>query len=796
MANRTTGENRTKTTAVLFTVLMFLLISVPLLSVSYAGTSWSPIIVDSTGDVGKYSSIALDSSGKPVISYYDATNMDLKVAFWNGANWNSYIAASDGDVGMYSSIAIDSGDTPWISYYNATGDTLNCAHWAGYWATETVGIIGDVSLDPLVGRWGMYSSIALDSAGNPHISYYDSYPHHDLKIAVRSSGSGWWRETVDSDGDVGQFSSLALDSNGNEHISYYDRTNTALKIARWSSGSGWQNETVDGRFDERVGMYPSLALDSNGNEHISYYDDVHGNLNVADFQGLGWGMGSVDSAGDVGMFSSLALDSAGNPCISYYDATNGALKYVHKAGDHWPIETVDIIGDVGMYSSLALDSAGNPHISYYDATNGDLRYASLIPALPTGSIIINGGAAFTSSTSVTLTLTYAAYRADVTQVRYSNDGVWDTEGWEAPAGTKAWTLPVGDGPKTVYYQIKDYDGMLSPTYWDDIVLDTTPPIGSIVINNGDLYSSSTSVTLSLTYSDPQSGVLQVRYSNDGWWDFEIWQGLTSTKPWTLTSGDGVKTVYYQIQNNAELANTYSDTITLDTAPPTGSIVINNGDLFTSSGLVTLSLTYSDVTSGVYQVRYSNDGVWDSEVWEFPAAGKSWSLLSGAGVRTVYYQVKDNVGLTAVFSDTIVLNSVYAVVLNAGWNMVSFPVLPSDASFASIFAGKGYYQVLTWTGTSYVTATNVEAGKGYWVLVLSETALTIEGSAVDSFEVDLPAGWSMIGSVNDGVCDCGSVFPGYYQALTWSGTSYVTATTIEPGKGYWALVLAPTHITVD
>jgi hypothetical protein len=135
-------------------------------------------------------------------------------------------------------------------------------------------------------------------------------------------------------------------------------------------------------------------------------------------------------------------------------------------------------------------------------------------------------------------------------------------------------------------------------------------------------------------------------------------------------------------------------------------------------------------------------------------------------------------------------------LSAGWNMVSFPILPADTSFASIFAGKGYYQVLTWTGTSYVTATNAEAGKGYWVLVLSATTLTIEGTPVNSYQTDLPAGWSMIGSVNDGDVSCASVFPGYYQCLTWSGTSYVTATTIEPGKGYWVLVLSPTHITVN
>jgi subtilisin family serine protease len=135
-------------------------------------------------------------------------------------------------------------------------------------------------------------------------------------------------------------------------------------------------------------------------------------------------------------------------------------------------------------------------------------------------------------------------------------------------------------------------------------------------------------------------------------------------------------------------------------------------------------------------------------------------------------------------------------LEAGWNMVSFPVIPDDTSFASIFSGADFYQVVTWTGMSYTTPTNVEAGRGYWVLMLSPTTITLEGTPVKSYEVDLPAGWSMIGGIYDVTVDADDVFPEHYQLVTWTGTSYVTATTIEPGKGYWVLVLEETYIIVD
>jgi len=140
---------------------------------------------------------------------------------------------------------------------------------------------------------------------------------------------------------------------------------------------------------------------------------------------------------------------------------------------------------------------------------------------------------------------------------------------------------------------------------------------------------------------------------------------------------------------------------------------------------------------------------------------------------------------------------YSLHLKIGWTMVSFPVVPINRSFASVFNGVDYYEILTWGGTSYLAPSEVEAGRGYWALVLAEITVNITyGLPVEYYEKESPADWSMIGSVNGKSVNASSVFPGYYQLVTWSGTSYTTAATIEPGKGYWALVLSPTHIVVD
>jgi hypothetical protein len=327
-------------------------------------TVWGISTVDSSGNVGQYSTIALDGSGNPKISYYDSQGMNLKYASWNGSTWSIETVDSSGNVGGYSSLALDGSGNPKISYYEgAPGMNLKYASWSGSsWSFQTADSTGNV---------GQHTSLAL-YGGNPKIAYYD-FTNKDLKYASWN-GSSWDIQTVDSTGDVGQYTSLRLDSSGNPKISYYDSTNKDLKYASWN-GSSWDIQTVDSTGD--VGRDTSLALDSSGNPKISYYDFTNGDLKYASWSGSAWSVQTVDSTGNVGQHTSLAL-YGGNPKIAYYDATNQDLKYASWNGSSWVIQTVEG-SNVGQYASLALDSSGNPKISYYDSTAQDLLYAAVRP---------------------------------------------------------------------------------------------------------------------------------------------------------------------------------------------------------------------------------------------------------------------------------------------------------------------------------------------------------------------------------------------------------------------------------
>ena len=96
----------------------------------------------------------------------------------------------------------------------------------------------DVSVDT-IGDVGLYTSIAIDSNNDVHISYYD-VSNKDLKYAYSCTScitaSNWYSVSVDTGGSVGLYTSIAIDSNDDVHIHYTDSTNANLKYATCSSG--------------------------------------------------------------------------------------------------------------------------------------------------------------------------------------------------------------------------------------------------------------------------------------------------------------------------------------------------------------------------------------------------------------------------------------------------------------------------------------------------------------------------------------------------------------------------------
>ena len=419
-------------------LISLILISSTLVFSVNCWSDWEIETVDSSASVGWFTSLALDSSGYPHISYEDDSNEELKCAYHDGSSWNYSVVDADGE--GRSSLALDSTDNLHLSYQSKSGGNLIYAYNDGSgWSFTTVDSAFQV---------GNYSSLALESSGHPYISYFEKKSGgftgtEDLKYASYD-GSSWNTERVASDGYVGLYTSLAIDSGDNPHICYMDWTNKDVDYA-WKAGGSWSHDVVQS--DEDVGYDISLALDSSDLPHVAYRDGTNKSLKYAYYDGSNKIIKTVDKSENVGREVSLALDSEGNPHISYYDAADDDLKYAYRNGSSWEIAVVDSAGDVGYYTSIELDPFGNPHISYQDRTNENLKYAYFNPLEVTAP---DGGESWQVGT--THEISWADEDSgDLVKLKYSTDGgnSWETISSSTENdGSYNWTVP--DEPSASY----------------------------------------------------------------------------------------------------------------------------------------------------------------------------------------------------------------------------------------------------------------------------------------------------------------------------------------------------------
>jgi hypothetical protein len=429
-------------------------------AVTASAAPWFIETVDSATDVGRHVSVAIDRrSGMAFISYYDAASEDLCLARYVGSGgncgpgeaWTCETVDSTGDVGRYSSVATtsmyftplasggrgdagqdqlaaasQSGYGAWvfISYYDATNGALKyaeggCTASDCSLATYTIDI-GNPGINVFK---GLHTSVKRDWSSVYHIAYqyYGEYSAEEQLYAYSvGDGSGncgqgsvagdWQCDVIYNAEGAGTYASLDVDADDDPTIAFYDAGNGYPWVAQYI-GSGGNCGPGNSWYCRRVhqptldtGEYVSLYVEDSGLPHIAYHNVTSGTLEYAQWVGSGgncgfsgtsmeweWQCDEIDDMGNslTSMGVSLAEDGAGYPIIAYQDGSDlmapAALKLArpHAALDPstvpncgpedlfltWRCDVIDGGGsdaDEAGSVSLAVNSAGLATVAYHE----------------------------------------------------------------------------------------------------------------------------------------------------------------------------------------------------------------------------------------------------------------------------------------------------------------------------------------------------------------------------------------------------------------------------------------------
>lgn len=355
--------------------------------------AWNVEVLDSASSVNQVVSLALNSSGAPIIAY--STGDDGVIVIQESASgWTKTIISSATDnprpLGT-PSLAINATDVPSLSAWdpwNGGGHIVYSRLNGSAWETEVV------DPTPLT---GIQSDLDLDVDGTPHIVYRDQ--SIDRPKYAYKTDSGWQNETINATHAAGHSVSLALGPDNTPHVAWSANNGLDLAYSHRDTNGTWTTQIL-----APGGFYNGIDVDSHGNPHIAY--QTSGNaVAYTTNDGTGWNTTFVDDTGSTGLNVDLKLDSHDIPHISYTqisgnpnDPLRGHLKYATQLPNgQWATEFADP-QDIHLATSIALDGHDRPHIAYQmwrDQFTGipptgftpvfDLKYAEPVAATALGA---------------------------------------------------------------------------------------------------------------------------------------------------------------------------------------------------------------------------------------------------------------------------------------------------------------------------------------------------------------------------------------------------------------------------
>ena len=173
----------------------------------------------------------------------------------------------------------------------------------------------------------------------------------------------------------------------------------------------------------------------------------------------------------------------------------------------------------------------------------------------------------------------------------------------------------------------------------NLTLDTTAPSGlSITLNDSDIYTTTTAVTLAVSLSDEDTNGYQMKVwgtSDAAKETNATWETYQESSSITLPTGDGLKTVYVKVRDAVGNETTAaSDTITLETSYM-NAMVLNDGTVIPT----TAGSTNTSGSDGGYEA--------DTNIQVTIKGTDLETASSGDGVKIVKVFVRNAAGTWSV-----------------------------------------------------------------------------------------------------------------------------------------------------
>lgn len=307
-----------------------------------------------------------------------------------------------------------------------------------------------------------------------------------------------------------------------------------------------------------------------------------------------------------------------------------------------------LLASTNTYSTVYVkfkNASGYESICY----SANITHDNIVPS--STSMMINSGALATSSINVSLDI----FASGVSEMIVSNTADCTSGGtWETFNNTKNWILGQSNSTAAVFIKFRDLAGNETECISDSIVHDNIAPSStSININNGNLYTNSTSVILALA----SLGATEMYITNSaGCISGGTWETYATAKNWIVSQPNGVSTIYAKFRNIAhDESGCISDSIIHDNIAPTStSLAINGGDTNTNATSALLNLSASGATS-MYITNVG--GCLTGGSWEAFSCTKAWFLGQTNGTATVYVKFMDeSQNESNCISDTITHSS--------------------------------------------------------------------------------------------------------------------------------------------